>query len=71
MLEIIPGIKTVPYDAQVVPETADRVNMMRGEEIEVFGVLRGNPVLEQGRGVLILPGSHTQAVLLEIGRAHV
>ena len=48
MLEIIPGIKTVPYDAQVVPETADRVNMMRGEEIEVFGVLRGNPVLEQG-----------------------
>jgi 2-dehydro-3-deoxygalactonokinase len=67
MLEIIPGIKTVPYDAQVVPETADRVNMMRGEEIEVFGVLRGNPVLEQGRGVLILPGSHTQAVLLEDG----
>lgn len=67
MLEIIPGIKTVPYDAQVVPETADRVNMMRGEEIEVFGVLRGNPALEQGRVVLILPGSHTQAVLLEDG----
>lgn len=30
-------------------------------------MLRGNPVLEQGRGVLILPGSHTQAVLLEDG----
>ena len=66
-LEIIPGIKTVPYNAQVIPETADRVNMMRGEEIEVFGVLRGNHDLEQGTAVLILPGSHTQAVLLEDG----
>lgn len=67
MLEIIPGIKTIPYDARTVPETAARVNMMRGEEIEVFGVLRGNPDLEQGHVVLILPGSHTQAVLLEDG----
>lgn len=66
-LEIIPGIKTVSHDSVISPEEAWKVNMMRGEEIEVFGVLRMYPELMQGRTVLILPGSHTQAVYIEDG----
>ena len=67
-LEIIPGIKTLERGALVPPELAASVNIMRGEEIEVFGILRANPELSKGTCVFVLPGSHTQAVLVKDGR---
>jgi len=67
-LEIIPGLKTLERQTFVKAADAAAVNIMRGEEIEIFGVLRENPSLKQGRAVLILPGSHTHAALLEDGR---
>lgn len=69
-LKIIPGIKTARQDERVMPEQAPAINMMRGEETEIFGVIRDNPDLQQGDYVLVLPGSHTQAVLLRDGVIH-
>lgn len=66
-LEIIPGIKTLQYGEMACPETACNVNIMRGEEIEIFGILKVNPKLAKGRCILVLPGSHTQAVFIEEG----
>lgn len=66
-LEIIPGIKTLQYGVQIRPEAACKVNIMRGEEIEIFGILKANPELADGRCVLVLPGSHTQTVFIEHG----
>lgn len=67
-LEIIPGIKTLERGKGVEEAQAASVNMMRGEEIEVFGILRANPELKKGICVFVLPGSHTQAVLVRDGR---
>lgn len=66
-LKIVPGIKTLNQGEKVLPEKAPEINIMRGEEIEIFGVLRENPELKTGCCVLVLPGSHTHAVLIQNG----
>ena len=66
-LKIVPGIKTIKHNESVPPEKARNVNMMRGEETEVFGVLNENPELKNGANIIVLPGSHTHAVLLKDG----
>ena len=42
-------------------------DMMRGEETQILGALRGHPGLATGRHVLCLPGTHTKWVLLKDG----
>lgn len=66
-LKIVPGIKTLGHNVKVTPEKAFDVNMMRGEEVEILGIIHENPALKKGAYVVMLPGSHTQAVLLNDG----
>ena len=66
-LKIVPGVKTIKQKERVAPEKAHDVNMMRGEETEIFGIIRENPGLKNGVHAVLLPGSHTQAVLLKDG----
>ncbi len=66
-LNLVPGIKTIHSGIKVSKYETTSINMMRGEETEVFGILHENPNLTKGKCVLILPGSHTQAVLLQDG----
>ncbi len=66
-VHIIPGIKTLPQGKSATMETVEHVNNMRGEEIEIFGILRRYPQLACGNAIVILPGSHTQAVFLQDG----
>ena len=65
---IVPGVKTLKCSGHLAPEEAWRMSIMRGEETEIFGILRYFPSLRQGRHVILLPGSHTQAVFVEAGR---
>lgn len=64
---IVPGIKTLPRGEHATLETVEHVNNMRGEEIEIFGILHRCPQLAQGNTIVVLPGSHTQAVFLRNG----
>lgn len=66
-VRIIPGVKTLPQGSSATLETVERVNNMRGEETEIFGILHRCPRLAHGRAIVILPGSHTQAVFLQDG----
>ena len=66
-LKIIPGIKTVRSGIKVPICETSSINMMRGEETEVFGMLHENSEVNNGTCILILPGRHTQAVLLNDG----
>ncbi len=42
-------------------------DMMRGEETQIFGALRQQPALTQGRHLLCLPGTHAKWALVENG----
>ena len=54
----VPGIKNdVPT---VTPENCEAMDIMRGEEVETFGILEH--VGTKGPALLILPGSHTKFV---------
>lgn len=54
----VPGIKNdVP---EVTPENCETMDIMRGEEVETFGILEH--VGAKGPALLILPGSHTKFV---------
>lgn len=66
-VRIIPGIKTLPQGQAATIQTITTANNMRGEEIEIFGVLHRHPELEKGRCCIILPGSHTQVAFLQDG----
>ncbi|HZG85926.1 2-dehydro-3-deoxygalactonokinase [Paenibacillus sp.] len=56
-----PGVKNRVSD--VTLETCETMDMMRGEEVEAFGLLRRLNL--QGPAVLILPGSHTKIVSID------
>lgn len=43
-------------------------DVMRGEETQVFGAVRLEPALGNGRQVLLLPGTHSKWVQLEQGK---
>lgn len=57
----IPGVKTSA--AQVTLESCDQVDMMRGEEVETFGLLTQTGF--SGPAIVVLPGSHTKFVHLD------
>jgi 2-dehydro-3-deoxygalactonokinase len=62
---LIRGVKTIPENFQVNCQNVIEVNNMRGEEIEVFGVLSMLPQDGGRRSAVFLPGSHTHIVYVE------
>ena len=62
---LIPGLKTAPRGQRVSPAQAALVNNVRGEETEVLGILRQTGLTD---AAILLPGSHTQTVIVENGR---
>ena len=57
----VPGVKN--FTGAVTLENCDQVDMMRGEEVETFGLLAQTKVT--GPAIVILPGSHTKFVQLD------
>ncbi|PLS05652.1 2-dehydro-3-deoxygalactonokinase [Neobacillus cucumis] len=59
----VPGMrnKTEHYTGKLA-DKIDRYDVMRGEEVESFGLL--NQLGLQGKGLILLPGSHTKFVFI-------
>ena len=64
---MIPGVRTkLPHGVPALPEEAVNLQMIRGEETEIAGLMRElNPTIPT---LIVLPGSHTQIVLVERNR---
>jgi len=59
-IKLIRGVKTVDADFKANPNTIANINNMRGEEIEVFGIIPNLPSVWQNDDIAVfLPGSHT------------
>lgn len=58
-IEVAPGVTIVPGVAMFDPVRPD---IMRGEEVQIFGALK-----ETGDGLVCLPGTHTKWVEIEDG----
>ncbi|GAB3056405.1 2-dehydro-3-deoxygalactonokinase [Salinicoccus sesuvii] len=56
----IPGMKNKAIDGSGTLEEIREMDIMRGEEVEVFGLLEQMDI--SGEGVIVLPGSHTKFV---------
>lgn len=67
-INIVPGIKTIPQGQISSIENVININNMRGEEIEIMGILHCYPTLSSGSSIIILPGSHTQVAFLHDGQ---
>lgn len=57
----IPGIKNAVDEVRL--DNCDAMDMMRGEEVEVFGLLARHAI--SGPALVILPGSHSKLVKLD------
>lgn len=64
-LLLIPGLKTCARGVTVSPEEAFLVNNVRGEETEILGILCETGLTDCA---VLLPGTHTQAAMVENGR---
>lgn len=62
---MIPGLKTCARGVTVSPEEAFLVNNVRGEETEILGILCETGLTDCA---VLLPGTHTQAAVVENGR---
>ncbi|MCG7331898.1 2-dehydro-3-deoxygalactonokinase [Salinicoccus roseus] len=58
----IPGMKNKRLNESAIIEEVKDMDIMRGEEVEVFGLLEQIEV--EGKGLIILPGSHTKFVMV-------
>lgn len=67
-LYIVPGLKTIPQGVKVQPQEAVAVNNMRGEEIEILGVLYCCEETFPPAYLLLMPGSHTQVAVIRDGK---
>ena len=67
-VNIIRGIKTINNNLKITVHNAHKMNNMRGEELEVFGVLASlDKDLSLRNLAIVLPGSHTQIVYCQNG----
>jgi 2-dehydro-3-deoxygalactonokinase len=57
----IPGVKNAVTPVNI--GNLDAMDVMRGEEVETFGLLAQNPVA--GPALIVLPGSHTKFVVVD------
>jgi 2-dehydro-3-deoxygalactonokinase len=58
-LKIAPGVRAVNY--------ADKPDVMRGEETQIFGAFDIDPPLAQGWHMILLPGTHSKWVEVQNG----
>lgn len=63
---LVPGVKTLPQDCSPSLETIEGVGNLRGEEIEVFGLI--SEFLDSKEVACILTGSHTQIIYVKNGQ---
>ena len=61
------GIALVIGAGVALPADSPRVDVMRGEETQVFGAIARDPALATGRHTLLLPGTHSKWVEIEDG----
>lgn len=67
-IHLIRGVKTVPDDFQADKYNIPTVNNMRGEEIEIFGILANlSDDWKVGNIAIFLPGSHTHIAYVKNG----
>ena len=67
-IKLIRGVKTIPDGFVVDRNNIIDVNNMRGEEVEIFGLLTRLPVMRRSKPTAVfLPGSHTHVVYIENG----
>lgn len=67
-INLIPGVKTIADDFKVTEDNIASVNNMRGEEIEIFGLLSVTDNLMVDKDIYIfLPGSHTHIARIKNG----
>lgn len=59
----IPGMKNADIGENPTLEDIKNMDIMRGEEVEAFGLL--DQINETGNGLIILPGSHTKYILVD------
>ncbi|MCU9613054.1 2-dehydro-3-deoxygalactonokinase [Caldibacillus lycopersici] len=60
----IPGMKNkLTATAEEQLENIDQLDVMRGEEVETFGLLE--QLRLHGKGMMVLPGSHTKFVMVD------
>lgn len=64
-ISFIPGVKN--QVSPVTMESFEQMDMMRGEEVETFAILKEHPV--RGSAVIVLPGSHTKFVAVDASGA--
>ncbi|MGA4923266.1 2-dehydro-3-deoxygalactonokinase, partial [Bacillus subtilis] len=57
----IPGVKNAVATVDV--ENIDAMDVMRGEEVETFGLLMQHNV--KGPALIVLPGSHSKFILTD------
>lgn len=62
---IIPGIKTIQPGQNVTFSNIELVNNMRGEEIELLGIVSSLKQDTPAPQAIILPGSHTQIAFMD------
>ena len=58
-IRIVPGLKC--------RNIVDAPDFMRGEETQILGAMQLNPLLQAGRHLLCLPGTHTKWVVINEG----
>lgn len=59
----VPGMKNVVSDSlEEELSVINQYDVMRGEEVEAYGLLKQIPT--KGKGLMVLPGSHTKYVLV-------
>ena len=67
-VKLIRGVKTIPDGFAVDKRNIIGVNNMRGEEIEIFGILADLPAEQRNRPTAVfMPGSHTHVVFVKDG----
>lgn len=68
-IHLIRGIKTLAEDKEVDIDSIQLVNNMRGEEIEIFGILsqKREVLSSQGALAIFMPGSHTHVCYVKSG----
>lgn len=64
-IKLIRGVKTVGENVTLDINSVCEVNNMRGEEIEIFGIMDTLTSLQQKDIAIILPGSHTHVAYIK------
>lgn len=59
----IPGLKNPVRQNDIKSESINEYDVMRGEEVEAYGLI--NQLNLKGSGVIVLPGSHTKYVYID------